>query len=233
MRSRNPHAVVSETQGAGRFGGDHPSPRTSCSTFSVFRANNLYAAVLLLVALTTFLSNGCDLFTTRDPASPEDPAGSVDLALSANEAVTQLKQAILLRDSNLYLSVIADSFSYECTPQAYPAGPEFFNGWSFNQESNFVRNMLSLTLLPSDSTAELTLAREQQQEDADVAILLESYRLELHFVTEEVGTELPTVYEGLAELTIQRGLDSGWRIIHWRDEARGDSPTMSQLRASF
>lgn len=188
-----------------------------------------HSATVLILALAIVAANGCGLFSTRNPASPENQTTSDDLALSASEVITTLQLAISLHDPNLYMSVIADSFEYESTPQAYPAGGSLFENWSFNQESNFIRNLLAVSLLPPDSTSSLALTSVQEQEGADEAVYLESYRLEVH----TLRGDLPTVYEGLAELTIHREEDSGWRIRRWGDDVSGDSATMSQLRASL
>jgi hypothetical protein len=184
---------------------------------------------LIALALATLVFVSCGLFTTRDPASPVDSTPSTDLALSSDEALTQLTTAISLHDPNLYLSVIADSFRYECTPQAYAAGASYFTGWSFNQESNFIRTLLSFSLLPADSLASLTLETIQQQEAADSTVTYQGYRLEVH----TVRSDLPVEYEGIALFVIAREVDGGWRIQSWKDDVSGEAPTMSQLRASM
>lgn len=229
MRSLVNKRIPSKFLVPGRIRAWRRAPRVSNSPVMLFRKTIVLVVNLILAVLSAALFSSCGLFTTRTPAAPQDLTPSYDLALSADEALIQLTNAISLHDPNLYLSVIADSFSYDCTPQAYPAGAMYFTSWSFNQEGNFIRNLLSFSLIPADSLASLTLETIQQQEDADSTITIQGYQLEIH----TVRGDLPIHYEGIARLVITRETDGGWRIWRWFDEASGTSPTMSQLRASL
>ncbi|MFH0883767.1 MAG: hypothetical protein V2A56_12330 [bacterium] len=229
MRSHFLKRQFLKTLFPGRIRASARMPRVSYSRATIILKMFSTVAKLIITVLATTLFISCGLFTTRDPASPADTTPSADLALSSDEALTQLTAAISLHDPNLYLSVITDSFSYECTPQAYAAGATYFAGWSFNQESNFIRTLLSLSLIPADSLASLTLETIQQQEAADSTVTYQGYQLEVH----TVRSGLPVVYEGIALFVVVRDVDGGWRIRRWKDDVSGEVPTMSQLRASL
>lgn len=229
MRSLIQKMRIGKNRIGRRILGDARAGRISSLSKSRRRSSfpKRFKLILSVLAVSGVVS--CGLFSTREPASPLDTTPSSDLALSSDEALTQLSAAFSLHDPNLYLSVIADSFRYESTPQAYASGPAYFADWSFNQERNFIRNLLAFSMIPADSLAELTLETIQQQEGADSTVTYQGYRLEVH----TIRNDLPDVYEGVALMVIGRGVDGGWRIRRWLDDASGDSPTMSQLRAGL
>ncbi|MBD3166107.1 hypothetical protein GF324_05895, partial [bacterium] len=61
---------------------------------------------------------GCDLFTTRDPEDPISGGTPAEIAADPDEVPERLRAALQLRDPELYLIVIDDSFRYEATPSA-------------------------------------------------------------------------------------------------------------------
>ena len=188
------------------------------------------AILISIVAVLLLLGNGCGFFTTRDPQSPSGPQTGRDIALTPRDVLTLLNSSISLRDPDLYLNVIADDFSYTALPSAYPDNPAFFDGWGYTQESNFIRTLLSVTLLPPDSSAGLTFESINEQEWADSSLFQERYTLVAH----TAQTDLPSTYVGLMRLVLVRGEDGGWRIRSWEYEAvSGETFTMSQLRAAL
>jgi len=213
----------------GRFVADAAPPRSSWVYSRSQRGGEVRFWWFILVAMSSMVFNSCGLFSTRGPESPTNSTSTGDIALTAQEVVTQLSDALSLHDPNLYLNVIDDEFRFECTAQAYPDGQDYFDYWSFNQESNFIQNLLSLSMLPADSFASFEFELVQQQEAADSVVYLQHYILEIHLVR----SDLPNVYEGLATFSIYRGVDGGWRIRNWLDDVSGENPTMSRLRASL
>lgn len=176
------------------------------------------------------LSNGCGFFSTREPDSPSGPQTGRDLALSARDVLRLMESSISLRDSDLYLNVIASDFSFTALPSAYPDNPALFDNWGYTQEDNFIRTLLSVSLLPPDSTAQLSFESINEQEWADSSLFQERYTLQV----DTRQTDLPSTYIGLMRLVLVRGEDGGWRIRHWEDEAvSGETFTMSQLRAAL
>ncbi|MCB2213278.1 hypothetical protein KQI52_14280 [bacterium] len=184
------------------------------------------AALLLLVAM---LMGGCGLFETRDPETPTGSQASDNLALSPTEALIQLETAITLHDPNLYLTAISEEFEFAATPSAFSEDPAYFDDWSYTREDVFIRSLLSSTLLPPDSVATLTFTPIEEVSFADSAVFRESYTLEIALANET----LPRVYAGLADLTLKREQDGGWRVVRWVDDAGGDEPSMSHLRAAL
>lgn len=172
---------------------------------------------------------GCGLFETRDPDPPVGSSPTGDLALSAEEAIVQLETAIALHDPTLYMAAISDSFAVTVTPAAFPDDPAFFDGWDATREDAFIRSLLAPALLPADSMASLVFTPLQNITFADSAVIRESYQLTIA----PNDPDLPTLYEGLAEIVIRRESDGGWRVLRWHDEAGGEAPAISQLRAAL
>ncbi|MBS1260961.1 MAG: hypothetical protein MAG453_00278 [Calditrichaeota bacterium] len=189
-----------------------------------FHLTRVLCSLLLAGALT-----GCGLFETRDPAEPVGSQASAELALSPAEALDQLATACALHDPTLYMAAISDGFQYSATQSAFPDDPAFFEEWGSDEEDNFVRSLLAPSLLPPDSLAELTFEPVDEVAWADSALFRENYRLEIH----PADTSLPSVYEGLADFTLRREQDGGWRVVRWLDDAAGDAPAISELRAAL
>ena len=188
-----------------------------------------WIAFLCLFALST---SGCGLFTTREPEPPTGNTTGSDLAVQPGEVLELLMLAITLRDPDLYMSMIDQSFSYRAKPSAYPDDAAFFNTWDYDREERFARTLLSSGgsgLLPGDSLAELQFTPVTETEWGDSALYLENYRLEIH----TVRGDIPQIFKGLAEFWLNRGSDGGWRILSWTDEAGGEAETMSTLRATL
>ncbi len=188
------------------------------------RVVRLAGTMLLLVVVS-----GCGLFETRDPESPTGSQASDNLALSPTEALIQLESAITLHDPNLYLTAISETFEFAATPSAFSEDPAYFDDWTYTREDVFIRSLLSSTLLPPDSTATLTFTPIEEVSFADSAVFRESYTLEIAPANET----LPRLYAGVADLTLKREQDGGWRVVRWFDDAGGDDLTMSHLRAAL
>ncbi|MBZ0265699.1 hypothetical protein K8I28_13630 [bacterium] len=171
----------------------------------------------------------CDIFSTRDPEPPTGVQTGNEIAASPEEAISRLRNALIIRDPSLYLNVIDTSFRYSATESAYRDNPAFFENWGYNQESTFISRLLSPGLLPATNPATLQFEHLSQSEWSDSVLYIESYYMHL----ETSSGEIPTDFDGQAELKIIRGLDGGWRITSWLDEAGGEFPTMSQLRATL
>ncbi len=184
---------------------------------------------LYIVLLATLTISGCGLFDTRDPDNPAGSQASDGLALNAAEALDQLETAIALHDPSLYMAAISEDFSFAATLSAFPDDPLFFETWSWAREDVFIRSLLAQSLIPPDSTAELIFTAIEEVSFADSAVYRESYQL----VIGPVDSDLPTVYEGLADLTLKREEDGGWRVVRWIDDAGGEYPAISQLRAAL
>jgi hypothetical protein len=183
---------------------------------------------MILVVGGLLLTAGCDLFTTRDPEDPISGGTPAEIATSPDEVMDRLQASVQLRDPELYMIVIDDEFRYEATPSAYE-DVLFFAQWGVDDEDRFIRQLLSPGILPADSTAEWNFEEVDRTEWGDSVLFRESYRLEVHMTL----TELPQVYEGLAQLLLWRGDDGGWRIRRWLDDSGGDAPSMSRLRAAL
>lgn|GEM_PF-2070435 len=200
----------------------------------VFSSIPLKAAIFylyvvgLFVLLTLFAS--CELFSTRDPEAPTGSQTGEDIALIPEQVFSIFKTSLTLRDPDLYLNVISSEFSYAATVAAYPGSDDFFDSWTFNMEDNFIRSLLSATLLPPDSTVALEFTQLLEPSLwADSAKYVESYLLEVHTTRET----LPHTYEGIMEVVLKQESDGGWRILSWLDDAGGPTPTFSQLRAQL
>lgn len=187
------------------------------------------SANLLILLLFALVLTGCGLFDTRDPDNPVGSQSPDDLALSPEEVLTQLETAFTLHDPNLYMAAISGDFSFSATLSAFPEDPGFFADWSFAREDVFIRSLLAPALLPPDSSAELSFEAIDEISFADSAVFRESYRLEIA----PADDELPTLYEGLADLVLKREEDGGWRLVLWVDDAGGEAPAISQLKAAL
>lgn len=181
----------------------------------------------LVLSLFVLAVAGCGLFSTREPESPTGSQGQSELALRADEVFDLTASAIAVRDPELYLNMISPGFAYTSMPGT-SSDPTLFDVWSFNDESNFIRGLLSPSLLPVDSLARLeypeTLVEQIWPDSAYFRVV---YRLELHTTSEEI----PALFEGQMSVTVVRGEDNGWRIHHWTDEVRQEGGTFSELRA--
>lgn len=202
------------------------------SPFAVFHliATRHLHASLLIGFLLLLSSSGCGFFSTRDPDPPTGTQGGSDLALTDRDVLELIASSFTLRDPDLYMGVISGEFTYAPLPSAYPDDPTFFANWDASREDVFIRTLLSVTLLPPDSLAQITFESISEQQWADSSIFQERYTLDLH--TLEGG--LPRSYSGLMRVTLAREEDGGWRISRWEDEAvSGETFTISQLRAAL
>jgi len=192
---------------------------------------------IILFIVLAYIITGCDLFTTRTPEEPEEGTNiEWQFPHTPRLVVENLEVAISRKSSVDYMkSFIASNadipeFIFEADPNTKSNNPGVFDDWDIECERSFVHSLFSLSNLPRNSLAELTieLTREPIQM-GDSAGLSAEYNLHL----EHTRNSAPRQMQGQLSFGLRRAADGGWYIQYWQDECIGGSQCWSDLKAEF
>ncbi len=147
-----------------------------------------------------------------------------------------LRNSIAEKNITNYLRCLADtgtsSKQFRFVPEATVANanPGLFLRWGIEEERNYLNQLI--LYLPKDSTSQLTLSPLKEDTfPPDSVILVQDYRLIMKYKCE--AGECPTAMSGQAEFRLIRNTEDFWYIHRWTDNATGDEPSWSALKAKF
>ena len=174
-------------------------------------------------------------FATREPEKPVSKQSSWVQPTSPNYVMANLQNAILEKNISNYLRCLADtsnsskSFRYTADPAVVNKSPGLFDNW--NKENELIYLNQLMLYLPKDSSSVFTIISSREDTYQDSVILIQEYDLKVHFECQD--QDCPREMEGQAEFRLVRTPEDLWYIHRWRDNATGDKPTWSSLKAKF
>ena len=181
----------------------------------------------LITSMTMFFLMGCDLFSTRNAQAPMETSNLCGPATSSDQVTVVMGCDLEFHMPEDYLTLF-DMQNYGFTPDGAALGNyQDLLPWGYTQEASFIRRLFSDQVVPQDSIVRVQFEEEQSIEWADSARYLETYMLHVGHILEGI----PRDVSGRAEFIFERKIDGTWAIRSWQDEAIGDDPTWSDIKA--
>ena len=187
----------------------------------------------LLAAAGIVLAVSCDsLFSTRDPEPPVNSQSGWKQPLSPEQVLLNMQSAVAERHVENFVRCLVnasfseETFRFEPDPDVSADHAGVFDGWTVAKEQTVIQQAFSL--VPMDSSSLLAFGEEIWQSiSADEAVYDALYTLELP----HTRSSLSTSFEGRLTFTLSPDQRGEWSIHHWIDNAVGDSPCWSLLKA--
>jgi hypothetical protein len=188
-------------------------------------------SVLLLCAGIVLTLHSCTFFETRSPEEP-NTAGTVFIPpTSPDIVVDNFVSAITSLDADNYVQCFAENYTFAPSAAAVAMYPSLFDGWSANDERQFLVSLKSL--LGSNGATNFVLqGRDWTTLNTDSAILVTRYDMDFDYVS----STLASSYSGTLALTIVPTSSGLWAISKWQDfalEGEDDTLPISFLKASI
>jgi len=187
----------------------------------------------IIFIIASILISGCDLFTTRDAESPQQPRSDYQTAFTPEILISNFINSLKDKDIENYLSSLSDSsftdkiFSFSPSSEALSQFPALGDNWSKKNESQYLNNLK--IKIPDELPITLTLSNPSQSVHGDSITYVASYSLNVPLNE----TTIPSNYQGELIFELVRDSRFVWSIYFWRDIKRSDSPSWSELKGRF
>jgi hypothetical protein len=183
-------------------------------------------ARLIVIAAVLTLS-GCDLFSTRDPESPNAGQTAWDIPRIPEDVLANMRESFAGRNAaNYLLSFDSEMFQYEADPEALQQNSSLAD-WSYQDESDHINRLFSEGTLPRDSAASVIFLTVQPTTLGDSAEVIADYSL----TTEVALSGSPGPMAGRAHFFMHIGEAGYWTIYYWRDQRTEEQSTWSDLKS--
>lgn len=196
-----------------------------------WRCKGTWIAVLGLAVLMA----GCDLFSTREPASPTSNGSNFESPTSPSIVLRNMENALAGANAGDYRKCFSDSsrglppFRFRASSQGIAAAPSTFDEWGIDQEEKYVRNIFAE--LQSGASCTVTF---NPSEVTDVPIgdsIQFSATYLVKFPHTRQGAEREA--EGQLQFTFRLSRQNEWYISTWHDVALAGKTSWSLIKARF
>ncbi len=180
--------------------------------------------------LTVVILNGCGIFETRDPESPQNVRSTYFPPTTAEIVIENTEYAIQEKNSENYNKCIS-SFSYNYVPDSRSQqNYEIFDHWSKQNEKQYMDNLIN-NQEGGNSSAVLFLDNERMTlYSSDSA----RYTADYIFVFQHNRTNLPKSARGRLTMILATDPDELYYIRRWEDFRMNDTDfTWSEFKANF
>ncbi|MBK9248693.1 MAG: hypothetical protein IPM69_11395 [Ignavibacteria bacterium] len=192
-----------------------------------------------LLPLLCLFAVSCNVFSTREPESPDSKRSSFLPPTSPQIVIVNFKNSLLEKNSENFVQCFADTskgalseFVFEPSASVNAQYPSLFQSWNRSSERQSFQSMMSK--LPSDIIPALKLSNDRYDiTTPDSSIYEADYTLTVAHTIQTI----PTQVSGYMRFTI--GSQSGglWSIIRWSDSSPTQTDslnrTWSLLKATF
>ncbi len=184
----------------------------------------IVVSLILMVVI-----NSCDLFTTRDPESPENPSNNLIPATTPEILFSNLKSSIESKVLEYYLSCFVDQtylskdFVFIASGSALTQYP-VLSFWNLNSERQYFNNLIANLLEGSNIT--ITYFDQTNNPQGDSAI----YSLDYSINIVSTNTTLAGDYKGSAQFKIFLDSRNQWVIVEWQDIKKENYSCWSDLK---
>lgn len=188
-----------------------------------FKYVTAFAAIVLLF-------QGCGIFDTREPESPETVRSTYIPPTSADIVVDNLGFSIQEKNSENYSKCLSSvSFQYVPDSKSQLLYEQIFLNWNLLAEKHYLDNLISQTDQTSSSVLFLDNERFTQL-SSDSA----TFQADYIFVFQHNNTSIPKSGNGNILLTIAADENSLFYIRKWEDFRQNDTDfTWSEFKAKF
>jgi hypothetical protein len=191
------------------------------------RNKYIFTLVYFLWLIST---QGCGIFDTRDPESPETVRSTFIPPTSADIVIDNLGFAVQEKNSENYLKCLSSmSFQYIPDSKSQLLYEQIFLNWNQQAEKRYLDNLISQTDQTSSSVLFLDNERLTQL-SSDSA----SFQADYIFVFQHNNTSIPKSGKGNLLMTIAADENSLFYIRKWEDFRQNDTDfTWSEFKAKF
>jgi hypothetical protein len=190
-----------------------------------------------LISIILIIS-GCNLFSTREPESPDTNRTNFSPPTSADIVISNLKNSILNKNTDNYLACLADSsmgtgFVYIFLPSAEALARygSIYNNWNLFSERQTFNSLF--TSMETDIFPSFILQNNRYDiVQPDSVVFIAEYKMEAKHNVETIAKQ----FTGSMQLTIKHGPNGLWYINRWIDtKIANDSieSTWSIMKAQF
>ncbi len=188
---------------------------------------------LLIALVVLIIVTGCDsLFSTREAESPSNSQSSWIPALTPEQVILNLQNAIYERSLENFKRCLIDSaysqesYQFHPDPQVGADYSSIFTGWDQQKEETVMKQAFSL--IPAGGSSFLVFSEDSWQVYSSAeAVYSAEYRLELH----HTQVALDSVFRGNLIYTIKPDSRGEWSIQDWVDNGVSGSSSWSLLKA--
>ncbi|NWF49569.1 MAG: hypothetical protein HXY49_03410 [Ignavibacteriaceae bacterium] len=187
-----------------------------------------YVISILNFVLIMFLSS-CDLFTTRNAETPDQPRDDFQPPLEPAAVIQNLIFAFKDKNVENYLSCFADSsfagrsFRFSPSSGATLNYPFLAEDWSKKDEEQYFRNLIQK--IPADFPASLSFSNVSSSPQGDSLIYTATYSINL-----PNDGSIPENYLGDLKFSMIRDSRSFWVVYFWQDIKNPDFPSWSEMK---
>jgi len=181
--------------------------------------------IFLLFLLASLMS--CNIFETREPETPSDPANSYTPATTPDILFSNLEASFKEGVVENYLACLVDNatLNKEFVFQASTTALNKYSSlteWSLNFERLYFTNIVSLS---ENKQMILSLENGSGIVQGDSALFSFDYTISVPFETNQ--------FEGSAEFTIFLDNRNQWFITRWRDIEKSNRQSWSELKGKY
>lgn len=186
--------------------------------------------IILIIFL--FLT-GCDLFTTRDPAEPENHSQNYLTPTTTDILLSNMKQSFTDGYAEYYIDCFVDQtylnkkFKFIPSTAAYQTYP-VFSDWSLSGETQYFNSLKSK--IKSSTSVSLTFSNTLfSPQGGDSALVTSDYRLTFT----STDSRIPSDYQGYLQFKVFLDSRNEWVIVEWTDIKKEDYNSWSELKGSL
>jgi hypothetical protein len=173
------------------------------------------------------LLSGCDLFSTRNPESPDAGQSAWEIPRIPEDVLTNMKESLSGRNAaNYLLSFDAEVFLFEADPEALQQNSSLAD-WDYQDESDHINRLFSEGTLPRDSATAVVFLTVEPTTVGDSAEVIADYSLR----AEVALSGSPGLMAGRAHFYMHIGEAGYWTIYYWRDQRTEEQSTWSDLKS--
>lgn len=185
-------------------------------------------AITIIFISSILILSGCDLFSTRDPESPDNKTSSYKPPVTPDVVLDNLISAIQEKNVDNYMrnfiDTTATSFRYSYNPSG---GYETrFLNWGLDNERQYFQNLR----LQTSGTPSLTFSnRTEQNRTANTTEYVADYFLIFPHKVSTIATQV----RGYLHFYLCTNSQLQWGIYRWDDVKTVSDSTWSYLKYSF
>ncbi len=184
----------------------------------------------LLTCLLLSFFTGCSLFAPRTPEAPVERTGTYLQPDTPQRVIENMQHAIRERQTQNYVRSFTETFYFEPDPLVRSREPSLWQQWGKTEEQAYFSRLV-VSAQPSASFS-LQLFDAQEEYLQETRFRYQATYL-LRVPHQRIDEGIPSEVQGYLLWVIERGPDGLWYLTHWVDQAQGDAPTWSELKAAF
>jgi hypothetical protein len=180
--------------------------------------------LLFLLVILAFLCVGCDIFSSRNPESPELPRANYTPATSPEILLQNLSNSFKDRVLENYMSCFSEK-KFQFYPSAGSVAKfTFLLNWTLQDERQYFNNLVNQ--VTQNSQIVLSFQNEQKSLYGDSVSYSATYSLSVPFSDDQK----PKYYQGNVHFLFIKDQSNQWVISNWQDIKDDKYPSWSELK---